>query len=387
LIVVSPRVYSNTLFIFQWSSYRKSGSTIMTKTCFAIRYALVLALAGPHAVNQLAAATGPGASVVLAHWAANGGWNSRWSVVNTSANPLSCTLDLVGPDGQPLSLNTTAGSGNSISFPVAQGGTAIIQAGGAGSSVQSGASTVTCSDAFVADVTYAWMPNGVALTEVTVPPRGRFLNHVLAANAFTGLAMYDPFTNPSMAMITAFDLTGNQVGSAMATVPALGKIAVNLNQVITNLPTSFEGKVTISASNPLELLAIDVTPGANGSFVLGNVPLIGYNPVSSSYSGTYNFVSGPLAGQNGPLSISNISPIGNLFGEAAFLATATSGSVTGGVSVEVKNNGTVFFNFFNNFTPLSQCGAALALLPDGSLSGSVFRPGPAGMSVGTITLH
>ena len=153
------------------------------------------------------------------------------------------------------------------------------------------------------------------------------------------------------------------------------------------MSNSFEGKVTISASNPIEVVAIDVTPGANGSFVIGNVPLIGYNPVSSSYSGTYNFVSGPLAGHNGPLTISNISPIGNLFGEAAFLATATSGSVTGGVSVEVKNNGTVFFNFFNNFTPLSQCGAALTLLPDGSLSGSVFLPGPAGMSVGTITLN
>jgi hypothetical protein len=231
------------------------------------------------------------------------------------------------------------------------------------------------------------MPSGVALTEVTVLPRNRFLNHVLAANAFTGLAMYDPFTNPSTATITAFDLTGNQVGSATATVPALGKIAVNLNNVITDLPNSFKGKVTISANNPLEVVAIDVTPGANGSFVLGNVPLIGYNPVSSSYSGTYNFVSGPLAGQNGPLTISNISPVGNLFGEAVFLATATSGSVTGGVSVEVKNNGTVFLNFFNNFTPLSACGAALALLPDGSLSGGVFRPGPAGMSVGTVTLH
>ena len=115
-------------------------------------------------------------------WAANGGRNSRWSVVNTSANPLSCTLDLVGPDGQPVSLNTTAGSGNSIPF--------------AAGSVQSGASSVSCSGAFVADVTYSWMPNGVALTEVTVPPRNRFLNHVLAANAFTGLAMYEARHEP-----------------------------------------------------------------------------------------------------------------------------------------------------------------------------------------------
>ena len=98
------------------------------------------------------------------------------------------------------------------------------------------------------------------------------------ARFIKGIAMYDPFTNPSMATITAFDLTGNQVGSAMATVPALGKNVVNLNKLITNLSNSFEGKVTISASNPIEVVAIDVTPGANGSFVIGNVPLIGYNP-------------------------------------------------------------------------------------------------------------
>jgi len=363
----------------------------MTKACFAIRYAvlliLVLALAGPIAVNQLAAATGPAFAVDRAHWVANDGWNSRWTVVNTSANPLSCTLDLVGPDGQAVSLNTTAGSGNSIPFNVPQGGTTIIQAGGAAGSAQSGASSVTCSGAFVADVTYSWMPNGVALTEVTVPPRNRFLNHVLAANAFTGLAMYEPDTNPSTATVTAFDLNGNQVGSATTTVPALGKNVFNLINLITNLPRSFEGKVLITASNPLEVVTIDVTPGANGSFVLGNVPLIGYNTVSSSFSGTYNFVSGPRAGQTGSLTISNISPIGNLFGAAAFLATATSGSVTGGVNAVVKNNGTVFLNFFNKFTPLANAGAALTQLPDGSFSGSVFIPEAAGFSVGAIALH
>jgi hypothetical protein len=69
------------------------------------------------------------------------------------------------------------------------------------------------------------------------------------------------------------------------------------------------------------------------------------------------------------------------------LATATSGSVTGGVNAVAKNNGTVFLNFFNKFTPLANAGAALTQLPDGSFSGSVFIPEAAGFSVGAITLH
>jgi hypothetical protein len=200
--------------------------------------------------------------------------------------------------------------------------------------------------------------------------------------------LYDPDpTNPSTATITAFDLNGNQVGSATATVAANGKNVFNLNNLIANLPSSYEGSVLISATNPLVVVAIDVTPGANGSFVLGNVPVIGYNPGPSSLSGTYTFVSGPRTGQSATLTISNISPIGNLFGSASFLATATSGSVNGGMTIEVMNNGTAFAHFFNKFTPLSNGGAALTQLPDGSYSGSVFIPEAAGISVGTISVH
>lgn len=346
---------------------------------------LLLAVAGPHTFNQLAAATG--FAVDLSHWAANGGWQSRWSVLNTSANPLSCTLDLVGPDGQPLILSTTAGNGSSILFTVPLGGTTIVEAGGAGGTAQSGSSTVSCSGAFVANVTYAWMPGGVALTEVTVPPTAPFLKHALAINAFTGLALFAPGTNPSTVVIDAFDLNGNQVGSANVTVPPNGKNIFNLNTVITSLPHTFHGSISIAASHPLEVVAIDVTPGANNSFVLGNVPVIGYNPWSSSLSGTYAFVSGPRSGQSAALTINSISPVGNLLGAASFQAVVTSGSVTGTANVVNMNGGTAFLSFSDDFTPLAGGSAALTQLSNGSFSGSVSILDAVGTSVGTISLH
>lgn len=152
-----------------------------------LRAFLFVVAAAPGVGN--AAATGPALSVDMPHWAANGGWGSRWSVVDTSFGPLACALSIRGPDGQPLSLDTTAGTGSSVSFTVAQGGTALIQAGGAAGSVQSGSSTVDCDGTFAADVTYTWMPAGVALTEVSVLPAGQFNNFILAANAFTGILM------------------------------------------------------------------------------------------------------------------------------------------------------------------------------------------------------
>jgi hypothetical protein len=336
-----------------------------------------------------AATTGPGYSVDLAHWAANGGWSSQWSVVNTSFGPLACVLIIHGPDGQPLSLDTTAGSGSSVSFAVAPGGTGQIQAGGAAGDVQDGSSAVQCDGTFAADVTYTWMPEGVALTEVSVLPVGRFSKYKFAANAFTGIAFYDPGTADATAMVTASDLNGNLVGSATVSVPALGKATVNLNQLVTDLSVSFEGSVTIELDNPIELVAIDVTPGADGSFVLGNVPVIGYNPQPSSFSGTYHFLSGPINGQTGTLSISASSPVGNLFGLAQYFGIVTIGSSSGTVGLAEMNNGTAFIHFSNSGSLGNLTGAVAALtqLPDGSFSGSISVQAPTGGSVGTITVE
>ena len=362
------------------SSWKASELRKIVRACLFVLAATVVGNA---------ATTGPGFSVDLAHWAANGGWSSQWSVVNTSFGPLACALIIDGPDGQPVSLDTTAGSGSSIAFAVAPGGTGQIQAGSADGDVQSGSSAVQCDGTFAADVTYTWMPDGVALTEVSVLPVGRFIKYKLAANAFTGIALYDPSTTDANATVTASDLNGNLVGSATVTVPALGKTTVNLNQLVTDLPVSFEGSVTIELDNPIELVAIDVTPGANGSFVLGNVPVIGYNPQPSSFSGTYHFLSGPLNGQTGTLSISASSPVGNLFGSSSYLAIATIGLSSGTVSLAEMNNGTALIHFSNSGSLGNLTGAVAALtqLSDGSYSGSISVQAPTGLSVGTMTVE
>ena len=346
---------------------------------------ILLALAAVSA-DRLGA-VGPGFSVDLSHFAAGGGWNSIWNVVNTSPGPNQCTLTIVGADGKPLSLTTTAGTGSSVDFSVAVGGTAVIQAGGATGSLQSGASNVTCSATFVANLRYQWMPNGVVETQVSVGPTNPFISHVIAANAYTGISMYDPDTAAAGVTITAFDLNGNKVGSATATVPALGKTIGNLNQFITTLPSSFEGKVTITSNDAIEVVAIDVTPGANSSFVLGNVPVVSYNPQASSYSGTYSFVNGPLSGQTGTFTITNISPVGTLFGEATYLGTASNGTVAGPVNVVEYNNGQVFLRFMQAFTPLAHAGGAVTLQSDGSFSGTLYMEGSGGDSIATVTIH
>src|SRR5215813_11620178 len=346
---------------------------------------LVLLALAVASADQLGA-VGPGFSVDLSHFAAFGGWNTIWSIINTSLGPNQCTLTIVGPDGQPLSLTTTAGTGSSINVGVALGGSAFIQAGGPMGSTLTGASNVTCTAAFIANLRYQWMPTGVVETQVSVGPTNPFINHVFSANAYTGISMYDPDTAAASATITAYDLNGNTVGSAAATVPALGKTIGNLNKLIPTLPSSFQGKVAITANDGIEVVALDVTPGA-GSFVLGNVPVVHYNPQGSSHSGTYNFISGPQSGQTGTFTITNISPVGDLFGEASYLGTASNTTVAGPVNIVEFNNGQVFVRFMGAFTPLAHAGGALTQQSDGSFSGTLYMESATGSSIASVTFH
>jgi hypothetical protein len=350
---------------------------------------LVLALSAAPLASKAATVSIPPLSIDLAHWAANGGWGSQWSVVNTSFGPITCTLTFTGSDGLPASLVTSAGTGSSVSFTVTQGGTADIQAGGAAGSVQNGSSSVSCSGPFLADVTYTWMPDGVPLTQASVLPGGAFTNYVFAANAFTGIALQGGGSSAT-ATVSAYDLTGNQVGSATATVPANGKYTANLNQLLTNLPSSFEGSATVTVNNngAVELVAVNVTPGANGSFVLGNVPVVGFNTQPASFSGTYNFLSGSLTGQRGTFSISSLSPLGGVFGTTTFIAIATIGSITGTVGLIPMNNNQMFLHFSpSSNLPLAGAAAALTQVSATGWSGSIYLQGTTSGSVGTITLQ
>ncbi len=321
---------------------------------------------------------------VLTHWAANAGWGSTWSVVDTATDAISCTLTINDPNGQPFSLATSAGTGSSLAFTVAQGGTAQIQAGGAAGTLVSGWSEVTCSDAFLADITYVYMPGGFPVTAVSVLPSGQFNLYTFAANAYTGIAIYLP--GSSGVTVTAIDASGKMVGSGSLSIPAGGETAANLDQIITNIPSDFEGSVQVDCANSCALVALDVLPGSNGSFALANVPVVAYNNQPSSFSGTYIFLSGSLSGQSGTFTITGISPAGAFGGQAEFLATATSGSNSTAMGLNEFNNGVMLLHFFSGSSfPLSGGEAVLTQTSSG-FSGSLYLQGTSTGSVGTISL-
>jgi len=324
-------------------------------------------------------------STDLAHWAANGGWASTWSVVNTWSGPLACTLSFRDPDGKAFSLNTSEGNGSSVDFNLAAGGSTQISAGGASGTIQSGSSVVSCPGTFIADVTYTWEPGGVPLTQVSVLPTGQFGSFVFAANANTGVALYGPGSSSATATVTAYDASGNQVDSGTTTVPSLGKSILNLNQLLTKLPNSFQGSVKVTSTGPLEATVLEVTQGANGAFVLGNVPVVGYDLQSTS-SGTYKFVSGSLSGQSGSFSIGNVFPYGSGPESTYYTGTATIGSSSGTVTFIEMNNGHTYVQFGGDSSfPLAGGYGALTLLPNGGFAGSFFIQQNNDLSVGSLT--
>jgi len=264
----------------------------------------------------------------------------------------------------------------------------VVQAGGAAGAAQSGSSSISCTDLFVADVTYTWMPQGAPITQVTVLPTAQFDNYVFAANAYTGIALFNPDVNIATATISAFDLAGNPAGSAITPIPPQGKTTLNLNQLLSSLPSSFQGKVTVHGSTSIEVVPVEVSPSANG-FVLGNVPVAAFNDQPASATGSYHFLTGSLAGQSGTFSINNFSPFGNISGAAYMFGTVASGSNTGSANLIEMNNGLVFVHLFRDFAPLPGAAAVLHQQADGTLAGSIYFQGSTNGSTGsiTVTLH
>lgn len=94
------------------------------------------ALAGPFEVPELGAGVGGIGAVLLAHFAAGGGWGSELVLTNGSATAITVRVDLFKPDGTPLAATLngqTASSFTSIVVP-AHGVVVLAQRNGGGDS-------------------------------------------------------------------------------------------------------------------------------------------------------------------------------------------------------------------------------------------------------------
>ena len=243
-------------------------------------------------------------------------WVSQFSIVSTSGVATACGLSLFGNDGSPATVNTTQlGRGSVFNFTIPPAGTKEIPttgegAGGSLGTLIEGYAILTCDQSVTGGLSYTLtLTNGDSVTAVGVTnayPSDTFISE---ANSTTGLALVnlDP-TNSLAVSVTANNLSGGTPFVGTTTLaPGQHKSAV-LSGLVSMLGPTFQGSVTIRASNPTMLATAINVVNVGSAFVLSTIPSISFNALRANYSGTFSVISGPDLGSTGTIMLTNIAP-------------------------------------------------------------------------------
>jgi len=321
-------------------------------------------------------------------------WTTEFVFKSYEARTIHCTLTLYSDEGGPLVIDTVSdGTSNNFSFTLPPEGIYGIETtGGGASAIQTGWSVLFCDGPIFPSSVFTYNDPGQPVTAVGVLPSYPADTFISPADYFTGIALANTdAANPLNASIVANNPDGTVAGSATQALAALNHRSFNLNGVIPGLPPTFTGSVTITADNPTMIgLAIGVETNATG-FVTYAIPAVSFVALSTSYSGTYNIISGPDAGTSGTLTVNDIGP----FDPGKFAATVNVNFKTSGAGgpVEIDQGST------GRGTTIDGCKIPLPGPPwpsgiigagqvqsDGSISGTISGCAPTDTDVATFNL-
>ncbi|MGD0619116.1 MAG: hypothetical protein ABSB67_15825 [Bryobacteraceae bacterium] len=250
-------------------------------------------------------------------------FDTDFSIESTSTGDDTVQLSLYANDGGPLSLATAQmGTGSTFVFTLPPGAKTHITTLGQGyqpgtslgtpgslaegyavlqflSGTGTGSATYTLSD-----------PTEGAVTSVAVLPATPAFAFTTPVNYFSGFALVGMGPAGVTVNLKVSDLGGTVVDAASLLVGPDEHTSFNVFDEFTDLPTDFDGTVTITGSEPFAALSIGVTANTTPTkYELYSLPSISYNPLATGYTGTFSIVAGPNTG-TGTLAISGIAPFG-----------------------------------------------------------------------------
>lgn len=250
-------------------------------------------------------------------------FTTDFSIESTSTVDDTVQVSLFGNDGGPLSLATSQmGTGSTFFFTLPPGAKTHITTSGQG--YQPGTSLGTpgslaegyavlqfLSGTGTGSATYTLStPTEGPVTSVAVLPSTPTFAFTTPVNYFTGFALVDVGSAGLTVNLKVSDLGGTVVDAASLLVGPDEHTSFNVFGAFTDLPTDFDGTVTITGSEPFAALSIGVTPNTTPTgYEIYTLPGISYNPLATGYTGTFSIVAGPNTG-TGTLAISGIAPFG-----------------------------------------------------------------------------
>jgi peptidase M48-like protein len=235
-----------------------------------IRFWLI-ALAMLAATVEIPAQYPQGAQVIsyFPHLAVGGPVGALWTTNLTFVNPnltgvAAAIAYFVDDNGGPLSIDFGTGAASSYRFNVPPQGSVTLRSVSTLPVTVEGSAVVDSSLPLQGVLQYILTVNGVQQQSISVQSTPRSHLFRSPANRNTGLAIVNPNSAPISVLIAAGDGNGNGVGQGQMSITPGGHRAFNLFQVITNLPSTFQGSVQLTTPVAAQdFLALTISADGN----------------------------------------------------------------------------------------------------------------------------
>jgi hypothetical protein len=174
---------------------------------------------------------------VLPQLAFGGGWYTALYFTNITASPLTFTLNFIGDDGSPLAIPSLGGS--SVTKTLAARATTLIEAPNVGSSLITGYVSAAIPPGVVGYGVFRQSVAGFNDQEAVVPLSG--ITATTSTMAFdethyaTGVAVVNFSSISATITATARDNQGNTLGTLAVPLPANGKKALFLRDLVPGM--------------------------------------------------------------------------------------------------------------------------------------------------------
>jgi len=232
----------------------------------------------------------------IPHFASGSGWSSEVILVNPTDTDLDGTISFIDTAGSPAIVGADAGTGSSFAYRVARRSSFRLKTAATGSlltgSVRLSPSRPQ-SESPVSFVLFSLQQNGVTVAETGVPPaRSSSASRIFvegsglfdagqAGSLGTAIAISnaDSFATTDVSMdITGLNGISNGFHGTLS-IPPGGQVARFLNQIpgFESLPSSFQGVLRMSTSNPVTVMGLRMRYNERQEFLVTTSPPVSEN--------------------------------------------------------------------------------------------------------------
>jgi len=207
----------------------------------------------------------------FAHLADGGGIRTVFLVSNDGSQSATVTLQLLKPDGTPLSLTIGQETASTFQVAVPAGGAIRLVTSGTSDPIQSGWARLFSTEPVGAQELFEIRVDNALVTQAAVESSGAVFRATVfvdeGGDSSTGVALSNPSESGSVRVrLTLKDATGQVVATSEKILPKLGQNAEFVSTLFSGI-NSVQGTLLIQSSGRVNVVALQQT-----GLVLGTLP-------------------------------------------------------------------------------------------------------------------